>query len=137
MFISSAFAQEATTAVEPSAITGLIPLVLIMIIFYFLILRPQQKRFKQHQATLNAIVKGDKVLTAGGIVGKVVKVNDADALLHLQIADNVVVEVSRPTIASVLESKQGNSLAANTNPTPKKTAKHDTAKPNAKVANDN
>jgi preprotein translocase subunit YajC len=104
-FLSIAASATGAAQQEPSLIASILPLVLIMAIFYLLILRPQQKRYKQHQEMVGAVKKGDKVLTAGGIVGKVTGVNDSDDIVHLQIADSVTVEVSRPTIASVYSNE--------------------------------
>ena len=103
MFFSSAFAQDATAAAaeQPSFIASMIPLALIMGIFYVLVLRPQQKRIKEQQAMIAAIKKGDKILTAGGIVGKIVKVEEAFGLLHVQIAEGVTVEVTSTSITMV------------------------------------
>jgi preprotein translocase subunit YajC len=103
MFFSSAFAQEATAAVaeQPSFIASMIPLFLIMGIFYALILRPQQKRAKAHQAMIMAVKKSDKIITGGGIVGKVVKVDESADVLQVQIAEGVTVEVTKGSITHV------------------------------------
>ncbi len=131
MFISSAFAQTAAaTAEQPSLVASMFPLLLIMVIFYLLILRPQQKRARQHQAMIKAVVRGDKVLTAGGIVGKVTKVDDANDMVHVQIAEGVVVEVSRSTIG-VVYGKEAVSAPPSKQPSSKK---KEIDKP---VANDN
>lgn len=132
MFISPAFAQEAA-AQEPSALASFVPLILIMAIFYFLILRPQQKRYKQHQAMQNAIGKGDKVVTGGGIIGKVTKVDDNEGIVFVQIAEGVTVQVARSTISTVVDSKKGVSKEA-ANDKQSSTSKK---KSDQKVANDN
>jgi preprotein translocase subunit YajC len=90
----------------------MLPLVLILGIMYFFMIRPQQKRLKQHQAMVSSAERGDKILTAGGIVGKVVKIDDAHDVLHVQIAEGVVVEVSRPTISLVYGKENAKSAAA-------------------------
>jgi preprotein translocase subunit YajC len=110
---SSAYAQDVAASVPPegSAIASMLPLVLILGIMYFFMIRPQQRRLKQHQMMVSAAGKGDKILTAGGVVGKVVKVDDANDLLHVQIAEGVVVEVSRPTV-SVVYGKENAKPAA-------------------------
>jgi len=77
------------------------PLVLIFAVFYFLLIRPQQKRQRVHRESISAIVRGDKVLTGGGIFGSVVKVVD-DSEVLVEIADGVRVRVSRMTIQDVL-----------------------------------
>ena len=78
----------------------LAPWLLIFIIFYFLMIRPQTTRMKQHQATLAALKKGDEVITAGGIRGKVMKVTDDEA--EVEIASNVRVRVVKSTITGVV-----------------------------------
>ncbi len=101
---SPAFAQDlAADSAAPSALSGLAPLLFIFVVFYFFIIRPQSKKYKTHQAMLSAIVKGDKVVTSGGIHGKVVKVND-DETLKISIATDVDVVVSKAMVAQV-ESK--------------------------------
>lgn len=103
LFISAAHAQDAATAMgEPSMTSGLLPLLLIFVVFYFLLIRPQQKKFKQHQEMVNAVAKGDKIVTSGGIVGTVTKVEEDKDLAHVEIADGVKVKVVRSTIASVI-----------------------------------
>ncbi|MBM3618853.1 MAG: preprotein translocase subunit YajC [Alphaproteobacteria bacterium] len=109
--ISSAFAQEvaATTAAaagEPNVLAGFMPIFLILIVFYFLLIRPQQKKYKDHLAVVTAIGKGDTIVTSGGIVGKVTKVDAADAnALFVEIADGVEVKVIRHTVSAVIDSK--------------------------------
>jgi preprotein translocase subunit YajC len=80
---------------------GIMPWLLIFVIFYFLMIRPQQRRVKQHQATLAAIKKGDQVVTGGGIRGKVTKVTDDEA--EVEIASNVRIRVIKSTISHVLD----------------------------------
>ena len=77
----------------------LVPTVLIIGIMYFLMIRPQQRRLKEHQALIAGVRKGDTIVTAGGIVGKVTKVEDAE--LQVEIADNVRIKVLRSTISEV------------------------------------
>lgn len=80
-------------------ITSLLPLVLIFVVFYFLLIRPQQKKAKEHQLMLDAIKKGDKVITAGGIYGVVENVNNTT--LILKIAENVKVKIGKGYISTV------------------------------------
>ena len=103
MLISSAYAQATETAPGglDSQILSFAPLVLIFIVFYFLLIRPQQKRMKQHKEMLGAIRRGDRVVTNGGLIGLVTKVVNQDELI-LEIADNVRVRVLRSMISSVL-----------------------------------
>lgn len=109
MFISQAFAQEAAataTTAAPMGIEGAVaqflPLIAIFVIFYFLLIRPQQKKLKEHQATLAALKKGDKVVTGGGIIGTVTKVGEGDEV-DVEIASGVVVKVQKPTIGGVIQ----------------------------------
>lgn len=108
-FISAAYAQEAANTAaamgEPSMASGLLPLLLIFVVFYILLIRPQQKKYKQHQAMVNGVVKGDKVVTSGGVLGVVTKVDAENDLLHVEVAEGVKIKVVRSTIASVLTPK--------------------------------
>ena len=81
-------------------LSSLVPLVLLFGIFYFLIIRPQQQRLKAHQAMVAAVKRGDTVVTAGGLIGKVAKVKD-DGELLVEIADNVQVRVLKTTLTEV------------------------------------
>lgn len=81
-------------------ISSLVPLILLFGIFYFLIIRPQQQRMKAHQAMVSAVKRGDTVVTAGGLIGKVAKVKD-DGELMVEIADNVQVRVLKSTLTEV------------------------------------
>ncbi len=110
MFISPAFAQAAGGAGPGGDLTAFLPLVLIFAVFYFLLIRPQQKRAKEHRAMIEAVRRGDKIVTAGGIVGKISKVKDDR--VEVEIADGVRVEVMKSTIADVL-SKPEPAAAAN------------------------
>lgn len=101
MLISSAYAQAAAPAAGGSDfLVSMLPLVLIFVVFYFLLIRPQQKRAKEHRNMIEAIKRGDQVLTAGGIYGKVVRVEDTQ--LTIEIAKEVDVKVARATISDVL-----------------------------------
>jgi preprotein translocase subunit YajC len=97
--ISPAFAQ--TSGAGGGDILGLFfPLILVFGIFYLLVFRPQQKRMKDHQAMINAVKRGDTVVTSGGIIGKVVRVA-ADGELRVEIADGIQVRVVKGTISEV------------------------------------
>lgn len=103
MLISSAFAQATDAAVQQSSISGsVLQLVLIFVIFYFLLIRPQQKKIKQHEVMLNAIKKGDQVITGGGIYAKVLDASDP-VDLTVEIAQGIVVKVNRGTIREVID----------------------------------
>jgi len=102
MFISPAYAQAAGGGASGvDALQSFLPLVLIFIVFYFLLIRPQQKKMKQHKEMLAALRRGDRVVTAGGIIGQVVKVSN-DGEVQVEIAEGVRVKVVRGTIAEVL-----------------------------------
>lgn len=101
MFITPAFAQGATGAGGGAdMLIQLAPFLLIFVVMYFLILRPQQKRAKAHQEMVSALRRGDVIVTAGGLVGKVTRVVD-EAEIELQIADNVRVRQLRSQITTV------------------------------------
>jgi len=82
-----------------------IPLILIFVIFYFLLIRPQQKRIKEHKAMVEALTRGDNVVTSGGIVGKIIRVIDNEKAV-VEIADNVNVQVIKSTITQVLSKTE-------------------------------
>jgi preprotein translocase subunit YajC len=103
MFISPAYAQAAGGAND--MFIQMAPLVLIFVVFYFLLIRPQQKKAKTHRDMLGNLRKGDNVVTGGGIVGKVVKLDD-DSQVIVEIADNVRVRVLRTTITDVLNKPE-------------------------------
>lgn len=104
MFATPAFAQTAGAGAG-SAFASFIPLILIFAIMYFLLIRPQQKKMKEHKAMVEALRRGDQVLTQGGIVGKVTKVQE-DGLIEVEIADGVKVKVLRHTIAQVMNKTE-------------------------------
>jgi preprotein translocase subunit YajC len=102
MWISQAFAQDAATkGAGSSMLTGILPLVLIFVVFWFLLIRPQQKRMKEHRELIAKVKKGDEVMTNGGIVGKVTKAQDSSPTVEIEIADNVRVQVARGQIAGL------------------------------------
>ncbi len=99
MFITPAYAQAAGQGIGDFA--GMIlPLVMIMAVFWFLLIRPQQRKMKDHQALLGKITRGDTVITTGGLIGKVTKVID-DHELQVEVGDNVKVRILRSGIADV------------------------------------
>ena len=105
MLITPAFAQAAASGGAFGTLSGFMPLVLIFGIMYFLLIRPQQKKAKEHKAMVEALRRGDQVLTQGGILGKVSKVND-DGVLEVEIADGVKVRVMRSSIAQVMSKTE-------------------------------
>ncbi len=122
-FIQDAAAETAPTATtsadltaagispEGNIMTTIAPFIFIFIIFYFLLIRPQQRKMKLHQAMIANIRRGDKVITAGGILGKVAKVNQADGTLDVEIADDITIQVVASTISSVIVDKPVNDNA--------------------------
>jgi preprotein translocase subunit YajC len=97
--IPSAYAQAAGGA-QPNAFLQLLPLVLIFVVFYFLLIRPQAKRAKEHKAMVGALAVGDEVVMNGGMLGKVTEAGDQ--FLTVEVADGVRVKIQRHTVASVL-----------------------------------
>ena len=127
MFITPAYAQGFGFG-DSQAMIQFLPLVLIFVVFYFLLIRPQQKRAKDHKTILGNLRRGDRVVTGGGIIGTVAKVVSDDEVA-VDIADNVRVRVVRSTITSVLartepvagkESKEEASAEAETAPKEKR-----------------
>ena len=104
MFISPAYAQTAG-ADGPGLIATLIPFLLIFLIMWLLIIRPQQKKLKEHRTMVEALRRGDQIVTAGGIVGKVTKVRD-DGEVEVEIAPNVSVRVLKHTVSNVLSKTE-------------------------------
>ena len=100
MFISPAYAQAAGTPGANDFIGMILPLVMIMGVFYFLLIRPQQKKMKEQQDMISKINRGDTVVTSGGFIGKVSKVVDANEL-QVEIGENVKVRVLRTGIVDV------------------------------------
>lgn len=98
MLISPAHAQSLGGS---GALESLLPLVLIFVVFYFLLIRPQQKKQKQHREMLQALRRGDRIVTAGGIIGQITKIN-SESELTLEIAESVRVRVARGMISDVL-----------------------------------
>ncbi len=102
MFISPAFAQAGGDLAGAGAgIVQFLPLILIFVVFYFLLIRPQQKKMKQHRDMLSAIRRGDRIVTGGGIVGTVSKVID-DSEILVEIAEGVRVRVHKPLVSAVV-----------------------------------
>lgn len=103
MLISPAYAQAAGGG--ESGLITLLPIVLIFVVFYFLLIRPQQKKMKQHKAMVEALRRGDKVVTGGGLIGSVSKViNDNE--IQVELAENVKVRVLRHTIQDVMSKTE-------------------------------
>lgn len=105
MFVTPAYAQAAGAGGGAAAFTSVVPLILIFGIMYFLLIRPQQKKLKEHKGMVEALRRGDQVLTQGGIIGKVSKVHD-DGILEVEIASGVTVKIPRHTIAQVMSKTE-------------------------------
>ena len=106
MWITPAYAQDGGGL---GGLESMLPLVLIFVVFYFLLIRPQQKRAKEHREMLSAIRRGDRIMTGGGIIGTVTRVKDDDELT-VEIAEGVKVSVARGTVAQLVSrSDSGNS----------------------------
>lgn len=106
MFVAPVYAQAAGGAGAGSAFSAFIPIILIFVVFYFLLIRPQQKKMKEHQAMLNAIRRGDKVVTNGGIIGTVTKVMTEERELQVEIAENVRVKVKQDMLSNVISKSE-------------------------------
>ncbi len=105
MLVTPAFAQTAGTAGAGAAFGQFLPLILIFAIMYFLLIRPQQKKMRDLKAMVDALRRGDQVLTQGGIVGKVTKVGD-DNMIEVEIATGVNVKIVKSTIVSVMNKTE-------------------------------
>ncbi|MFC3530285.1 preprotein translocase subunit YajC [Paracoccus mangrovi] len=104
MFVTPAYAQAAAPAGGAAGLASFLPLILIFVIMYFLMIRPQQKRAKEHRAMVEALKKGDEVVTQGGLVGKVTAVRDQE--LEVEIAPGVKVRVIRATVTGLVNRTQ-------------------------------
>jgi preprotein translocase subunit YajC len=109
MFGSEAFAQTTGAAgaggFSMDSLQQFLPLILIFVVFYMFMIRPQQKKMKAHREMVGALRRGDRVLLQGGIFGQVAKVL-SDTELQIEIADKVVIKVTRTAVAEVLEKTQ-------------------------------
>ena len=103
MFISQAFAQTAPAAASggaESTLLSLLPLVLMFVVLYFIMIRPQMKRQKEHKAMVETLAKGDEVVIGGGLLGRVAKLGDS--YLHVEVASGVELQVQRAAVLQVL-----------------------------------
>jgi preprotein translocase subunit YajC len=97
--ISEAWAQTASSSPE-SGLLGMLPIILMFVVLWFIMIRPQMKRAKEHKKLLEELQKGDEVVAAGGILGRIVKLDENN--VTLQIAPSVEIQVQRPAIGTVL-----------------------------------
>lgn len=101
MFISSAYAQTAATGGDvQSSLMGMLPLLLMFVVMWFVLIRPQMKKSKEHKAMIEALSKGDEVVTGGGLLGKVTKLGDSH--VSIEVADGVEVQLLRSSVQQVL-----------------------------------
>jgi preprotein translocase subunit YajC len=103
VFISSAFAQTAPAAAGgdmQSSLMSMLPLVLMFVVLYFVMIRPQMKKQKEHRAMMDALTKGDEVATVGGVLGKITKLNESN--LSLEVANGVEIQLQRSAVVQVL-----------------------------------
>ncbi len=100
MFISNAYAQAAPAGDMGSSLMSMLPLLLMFVVLYFIMIRPQMKKQKEHRAMIEALAKGDEVVTAGGMLGKVTSLSEAH--IGVQIANGVEVQMQRSSVVQVL-----------------------------------
>ncbi len=104
MFISSAFAQTAPAAAAggdmQSSLMSMLPLVLMFVVLYFVMIRPQMKKQKEHRAMIDALAKGDEVVTGGGLLGKVTKLSEST--VSLEVANGVEIQIQRSAVVQIL-----------------------------------
>lgn len=104
MFISSAFAQTAPAAAAEggmqSSLMSMLPLVLMFVVLYFVMIRPQMKKQKEHRAMIDALAKGDEVVTGGGLLGKVSKLSEST--VSLEVANGVEIQIQRSAVVQIL-----------------------------------
>lgn len=106
MFATPAYAQGAGGAGGGDMLTSFVPLILIFVIFYFFLIRPQQKKAKDHKAMVQALRRGDQVVTQAGILGKVTRVKDGEEEIEVEIAPNVKIRVLRSSVGGVMSKSE-------------------------------
>ena len=100
MLISNAYAQTAAAAGPMESAMQFLPIILMFVVLYFLMIRPQMKKAKEHKSLIEALGKGDEVITSGGIAGRITKVGDL--YMTVEIAENVEIQVQKPAVSLVL-----------------------------------
>lgn len=96
--IANAYAQDAST--QGGGLMGFLPLILIFAVFYFMLIRPQMKRAKEHRKMVSELAKGDEVVTNGGLLGRITELGDS--FVTVELADNVVIKLQRHAVATVM-----------------------------------
>jgi preprotein translocase subunit YajC len=96
-FISNAYAQDAAA---PGGLMSFLPLIVIFAVFYFMLIRPQMKRSKEHRQLVSQLAKGDEVVTNGGLLGRITDVSET--FITLEVAENVKIKLQRQAVASVM-----------------------------------
>ena len=97
-FISNAYAQDA--AAQPGGLMSFLPLIVIFAVFYFMLIRPQMKRAKEHKQLVSQLGKGDEVITNGGLLGKITEVSES--FVTLELADNLQIKLQRSAVANIM-----------------------------------
>ena len=103
---TNAYAQSAGSSASGFSIGGLIPFILIFVIFYFLLIRPQQKRVKEHKNMVQNLKRGDTIVSAGGIIGKIVKANEGSDEITVEISKGINVEIARQMVSELKNTKK-------------------------------
>ena len=104
--VNMAYAQGAAAAPEAgSMMSFVVPMIFMVVIFYFLLIRPQQKKSIEHKALLDNLKKGDRIITSGGMIGTIINIDDQ--IVNVEIADKVRIEMGRPYIAGFAPKKGG------------------------------
>lgn len=98
-FISDAWAENGAAAAQPG-LAGFLPLIILVVVFYFLLIRPQSKRAKEHRNMVSNLAKGDEVVTTGGLLGRIAELDEN--FVTLEVADNVQLRVQRNAIGSLM-----------------------------------
>ena len=100
MFISSAFAQGAAASSTENTLFSLLPLVLMFVVLYFIMIRPQMKKQKEHKSMIEALAKGDEVVISGGVIGRIAKMGDS--FVNVEVSSGVELQVQRAAVIQVL-----------------------------------
>lgn len=111
--IADGFADEKVSAIDsqaPSGLASFIPLILICLVFYFLLIKPQQKKMKEHRNTLEHLKVGEKVFTSGGVIGVVKAIDKKEPQVDLEVASGVVIKIIKNNITAVIKDKHGKAV---------------------------